>query len=377
MKNILLINSSNRPSIALMRLFRKLNSDKFSLFLFSSNKNLNRQFKTKIKKSKIIYFGTKIKSRNSTILFFIVLPFIYLKKLIFLIYFKKKYRIDIIVCIENREKIIFTPIADILKIKTIWIEKPSINNNKFILKILKLLSKNVKILTFLESDKNKFIRDGFNKKNINNISIGIKDSFSKHQDSIFSSIAKNVNNKNYHSRFSVGIFLDKDKIQQSEVLFKAIKICLSRFYNLRLVVIGNEIIRKKAMWMAKQADITEITCFIGDIDGIKKIQKSIDIFFALDANLKLIDLSRMLTAIVLKIPIIAFQNGLLKEFIINNKTGILVGDNSPEKIADILMKLQQDSVFRDSIKESAYLYAQDNFSFNKQLAKFEKELYEF
>ncbi len=377
MKNILLINSSNRPSIALMRLFRKLNSDKFSLFLFSSNKNLNRQFKTKIKKSKIIYFGTKIKSRNSTILFFIVLPFIYLKKLIFLIYFKKKYRIDIIVCIENREKIIFTPIADILKIKTIWIEKPNINNNKFILKILKLLSKNVKILTFLESDKNKFIRDGFNKKNINNISIGIKDSFSKHQDSIFSSIAKNVNNKNYHSRFSVGIFLDKDKIQQSEVLFKAIKICLSRFYNLRLVVIGNEIIRKKAMWMAKQADITEITCFIGDIDGIKKIQKSIDIFFALDANLKLIDLSRMLTAIVLKIPIIAFQNGLLKEFIINNKTGILVGDNSPEKIADILMKLQQDSVFRDSIKESAYLYAQDNFSFNKQLAKFEKELYEF
>jgi len=379
MKNIILINSSTRPSQVLIDLFNNLDNDKFSLSIFSTNKTFLRQFSHKSENNKLISFGSRIKTGKGMIAFFLLFPFILLKQLFNTYYYKKKYGVDVLVCVELREKIIFTIIAKYLKIKIIWIEKPIVKNlkkNSYYLKVLRFLAnKNkVKIISFLEIDKKKLVEYGFLDKNIINISLGIKGDFSQHQDSIFSSIANLVSSKGYHNRFSIGVFLDDKKIHDSEIIFKAVKICIDRFHNFRLVIIGNEKVRKRAMWLAKQSGIGELSCFIGDASGVSKIQQSVDVFLALDVHLKLIDLFRVLSAMMFKIPIISMKNGAMSELLVDKKTGLLISRDSVKELADAIIKLQKDEMYRNTISGNAYSYASKNFSFEKQMLKFEEIL---
>lgn len=379
MKNIILINSSTRPSRVLIDLFNNLNNDKFSLSVFSTNKSFLRQLGHKLSNNKLIFLGFKTKPNKGMAMFFLLFPFILLKQLFNVRLYRKRHGLDVLVCMEFREKIIFTIIAKILKIGIVWIEKPivkEIKKQNISLKILRFLAnKNgVKIISFLEIDKKKLVEYGFLNKNIINISLGIRGDFSQHQDSIFSSIAHSVSDKGYYNRFSVGVFLDDRKIHDSEIVFRAIKICMDRFYNLRLVVIGSEKVRKRAMWLAKQSGIEELSCFIGDTGDARKIQQSVDVFLALDVHLKLVDLFRVLSAMMFKIPIISIKNGAMSELLIDKRTGVLINRDSADELVDVIVKLQKDEIYRNTISGNAYSYVSKNFSSEKQMLRFEEVL---
>lgn len=60
-----------------------------------------------------------------------------------------------------------------------------------------------------------------------------------------------------------------------------------------------------------------------------------------------------------RLPIVAFASGGLKEIIIDQQTGILVGEKDYKKMAEAILKIKADSNFRKNIIENAFHHAQN------------------
>ena len=121
-------------------------------------------------------------------LFIILLPALllaYLTSLTYLTYYRK---ITTIICLNWNEKIIFTPIAKILGLRTIWLEFPNVNyqaKNKLLLQLYKFNYKWATVVTFTSLTKIQLKKLSFNENNIKIIHPGIKLSKFVRQDTIF------------------------------------------------------------------------------------------------------------------------------------------------------------------------------------------------
>ena len=77
-------------------------------------------------------------------------------------------------------------------------------------------------------------------------------------------------------------------------------------------------------------------------------------------------------AFFLNIPVVATNVGGIPELIINNKTGILVPPNDPEKLANAINDLLVDRVKSEKLRLNANIFVKNNMTWDVMLPKFIK-----
>ena len=80
-------------------------------------------------------------------------------------------------------------------------------------------------------------------------------------------------------------------------------------------------------------------------------------------------------AFYLKIPVIATNVGGIPEIIENQKTGILIPPENPEKMIDAINNLLNNDLLIDNITKNAFEFINENFTWEVLLPKY-IELYE-
>lgn len=389
MKNILVINSSLGKKQPFSDIFEELFVKGYSFYwflpkgVFDCQKDIENIKKFGVKK---VFLGPRPNTKFKSFLFFILLPGIFLAQFFNLWIIKRKKKIRAIICFNFSEKIIFTPLAKFFKLKILWIEYPDIiysEKSRFLIIFFGICARWAKIIMFTSFSRMQIIlvlKSKFKKEKIRLIPFGIKLNQPNHQDTIFSSIAKN-NQANFQKKyFTVGAVTNFRQPNQIENLFNAIKKCLEIIPNLQLIIVGDdlELISKVGQsknlnWLAKKMGIDNAVWFVGEQSHLKKWLDSFDIFVATCERARFFDLSTVLKAMNSGLPIIGFRNRGLDDIIDENNTGIMIDVGNSELLAQNIIRLYKDKGLRHKFSKNA-LQAIDNFTIGKLAVEFEKEI---
>jgi len=322
MKNkILIIKSSNVNIGPLLNLFSALEEKNYELLFLNNGKALKK-----------IYIFIK------------------------LIYYKFKFKIKNIICLGVWEKILFTPVAKILKIKTVWLELPGEKKEKpgFILNfLLKKISKLSKIIVFRKNDKNNLIKSGFDSKKISFAALGINLKQRARQEDIFHDLAKCNNSQSQKKFFTIGTVAKLNSGQTIEILFGAVKKALDVIPNLQIIIIGEGEKKKKLTWLAKKMEIDNLSWFVGEQTHLNKWFDGFNIFSSARANADLNDIFVLLKAMEAGLPIISVENHGFDDIIENNKNGLLLPKDDSELLAGAIIKLQQNKMLSKNLGQNA------------------------
>ena len=257
-KNTLLTNGSVEI-IALSDLWQELEKQDWSFYALNPrNKQPSSPDRPSGRFMPLPQTSLKIK-----ILFVLILwPWWFLFYLAFLLYYKYKKKIDLIINFNISDLFIFAPVSKILGLKIITILEPHSINHFTLLKGKKIFmraAKNIQVLVMCEESKKDLTELGFVENNINIINPGIRVKNWQHQSDIFSSLAQADKEKSNKKFFSVGTVIDLNSKQNIELLFQAAKKCLTVIPELQIVIIGDGEERKNLAWLAKKLNISNIT----------------------------------------------------------------------------------------------------------------------
>lgn len=371
MKKILIVNTKTDIS-SLFDFFETLNNAGYSLYLRSfSPKLVNKFKKNKIQAKKIFGWPAKL-NFLLLIIFIILIPLNLLIILFNLSFLKYKNKISVLIIFTLEEKILFTPIAKLLKLKIVWLECPKEHYNNpspTLIKISKLFSPWAKIIAVTDIAKKEFVKLKWNSELITVLNPGIKLKH-YHQDNIFSRIAeeekKNVNKK----FFSIGTIIDLNDNQKIETLFRAAKICLSVIPSLQIIVIGEGEEKKSLGWFSKKLGIDSLVWFVGKQSYLKKWLENLDIYIITAKQLTIKDFKQTLEAQVCGVPIIGFVNTGIDNIITNNKTGILLEKDSNDELAQAIISLYKVKRLRKELGKSCREQVINNFGIKKMAEQF-------
>ncbi|MBU4375061.1 glycosyltransferase family 4 protein [Patescibacteria group bacterium] len=377
-KNILIINSlpcDNRP---LVNLFEKLKQAGGHLFyLLSIKSGLLNQFQAESWPGKKARLGPNLNIKINALIFLILLPMFFLLYLFRLIYFKRGKKITSVILLNWNEKIIFTLIAKIIKIKTIWLEFPDANFSnmpKLIIWLYKINSKWADIICFTGFTKMRLKKIGIKEHLIKIIPLGIKLNRFERQDTIFNKLARAGRKGFQRKYFTVGAIVDLSHQQKIEPLLQAIKRCLTIIPNIQLIVVGGGDEKKPLSWLAKKMEIDSIVWFVGEQSRAKNWLESFDVFVAASDKPSITDLRILLRAMSAGLPVIGPANNGLEDIILENKNGILIDTSNSEMLAQAIIKLQQNRQLRLRLGKEAKEQIDKNFSISLMAEKFEKLL---
>ena len=82
----------------------------------------------------------------------------------------------------------------------------------------------------------------------------------------------------------------------------------------------------------------------------------------------------LLEAAAFKVPIVASDAGGTTEVVINNKTGLVVPQRDPEKLANAIQVLLQNKSLGYELAERAYTHVSNAFNLDENVEKIEKLL---
>ncbi len=377
MKKILIINSSRQPAQTLKELFQGLTEKGFFLRILSTQDKILKQFSGDKVFTRKIFLGPKINNSSGAFFFFLLLPLLLFRHLFSLIYLKYKHKVVDVVCFSWNEKIVFTPLAKILRLKIIWVEKPSLNYiraSKFTIRLLKSLAVNTKIIVFTRDTRKKLEKLNFGKANIKNISPGLKTDFLKYQENIFSDLAKNFDSYSSQKYFTVGVINDLHKIHQLKNIFRALKLCLDSFRDIRLVIIGEGKEKKQVSWLAQQTEVENYVYLMGKQNYSGRWWENFDVYLTATNKFKLKNFDILLKAMFASLPVIAFQGEGVEEVVKNKKNGLLIPAGNPEILAEKIIKLKKDESLRKKLGEKGKKTVEENFLFKEQLERLSQEL---
>lgn len=367
-KNILVFNSCSEKNIPFLALLNELKSENYYFKIFSSSPDAHNG-------AGKIYLGPNLNNKFNQIFFIVLLPFLFLTYLTYLSYYKIK-KANKIICVNINEKIIITPIAKILKIKTVWIEDANSillkNNviNKILLLIYKKISGFSKIITFNNFTKSGLKNLGLKEKNINVIYPGIRINNREHQNNLFNELAK-TESKNYKRKFfTIGTVCELSKKQNLETLFQAVKTCLTVIPNMQLIIVGEGEERKNLSWLNKKMELGNITWFVGEQAHLKKWLDGFDIFAVTNELPQLSSINIILEAMTAKLPIIGPLNSGLEEIISN--TECLIEKNNSEMLARKIIKLWREKRLRIKLGEDEKKRVEKYFTLNKMVEEIKK-----
>lgn len=374
---VLVINSLADKNSLLTCAFKELEQKNFSFSLWSSKINLINQFQQNHRPAKKIFLGPDLNNKPGVLSFALILPFVQLKFLASLINIKFKHRVDLILCLNFNEKIIVTPLAKLLGIKTIWLESPDLNYrqiNKFLFRLYKINRRFAEVIVFNDYAKSQLVNQGFNGDKINIIPPGTK--LVQYQENIFNKMAA-IGQANFHRKyFTVGVITPLDQKQKIETIFQAIIACLPVIPNLQLIIIGEGRERKNLLWLSKKMKIENLVWLVGEQEPLKKWLDSFDIFLAAGDSPKLDDYGNILEAMAAGLPVLAPRNIGLETLVIENKTGNLIEPDNNEMLARRIIKLHQDKRLRLHLGKNGQERVDQLFTLNHLVLGLEKILKE-
>lgn len=374
-KNILVVSSTDDKNQLLVNLFEQLANQGFGFLLVSSKVAPIKQFQLKNWLAKKTSLGPALDSQFKTIIFLLVLPYWSIKFLARLLYYKYQKNLQIIICLNDREKIIFTPLAKLLKLKMIWLQLADNNLGQIkrpLLWLLRFYSHWSESATFSNFTKIQLINLGYKEKKIKVICPGI--SLSPYQENLFTKLAQ-LEQKNFHRKyFTVGTVANLNKKQKIQTLFQAAEICLNIIPFLQLIIIGEGEERKNLAWLAKKMGIDNLVWFVGEQNLVKKWLINFDLFVIATNQLQLDDYLHLLEAMAAGLPVIGPKNLGLEEIIEQNKTGCLIEIDNSEMLAGQIIKLQQNKTLRLQLGKNGSQRVEQFFTMEKMTSQFSKIL---
>lgn len=377
LKNLLIIDSSPEENQPLIDLFEELSKKNYSLMLASAKSGLLFQFKKNNWAYQKIFLGPRLESAFGQTLFIILLPLLYLAYLLYFAYLKTRKRIAIAIFLSLNEKIIAEPIARLFKIKTIWIEDNSaFPLTKPLFLLYKLFSEKTDIITFNNLRKSQLKNLGVKEDNIKIIAPAIRLNRRAHQDNLFLELARRGGENFKRKFFTVGTIIKLNRNKKLEMLFGAVKNCLTIIPNIQLIIVGDGEEKKNLGWLVKKMEIDHITWFISGEQHIRKWLESFDVFIVANELLKLPQTNIILRAMEAGIPILGPKNMGLEDILpkTEEKEINLFEDNGNEMLTRQIIKLWRDKRLRKELGIIEKKRIIEHFSLEKQVEEFEKIL---
>ncbi len=371
MKNILFVNSKYDIS-GLFPFLDEVSMKGVNITFLTHKNDCIKILKERSKKMRKFFFLND-PSFFKSIFFVISLPLIFTYWFIFLFYNKLKTNTDTIICLNWFEKITATPIAKILKIKTIWLELPEnkIKDYSIIIKFLfKLFSKKTSIVVFDSITENNIKKLTAKSSIIKLIHPGIINENFKRQENIFSDIAKHEHINHGKKHFTVGTAANLEKMQNIETLFHAIKKCSTVISNVQLVVIGDGKERKNLQWLTKKMDIKNLVWFVGEQEFLRKWFDDFDVFVSICDELSIKDINITLEAMSAQLPIIGQSQIGLEDILEHDKSGILIENENSDNLSDNIIKLYKHKLSSFKLGEKAKTKTEEKFRLDLMVDNF-------
>jgi len=356
--------------LPLADLFNELEKREYFFYFLSSQPDFGgkRNGGGKIKKA---YFGPAVGGSFSFPLFLLTYPFLFFFYFFFLAYFKYYKGIKAVICLGGNEKIIFTPLAALLRIKVIWLELPESDYKKMpagFLWLYRFYSRWAVLAPFITFTEIKLKNIGIPASRIKIIPPGLKLSEPGHQQNIFFNLAKAEKSNFSRKFFTLGAVTDFSLPHQIENLFRAVKTGLTVIPNLQVMVVGEgrrgakDEGEKKLAWLAKKLGIDNLVWFVSEQENLKKWSDSFDIFIATGETPKLSCLATVLKIMSAGLPIIGFSNRGFEDLILEDKAGILVEANNSEILAQKIIELYKNKRLCSNLGKNAKELAENNFT---------------
>jgi glycosyltransferase involved in cell wall biosynthesis len=360
MKNFLVIDSKNKVSQPLAALFSDLGESDFYFTWLTADSSFSKASPKKI------FLGPELVGFWA-IIFYILLPVFWVSYLFYLVSRRRKGVFGLI-CVGDREKIIFTPLASFLKIKIIWIELPG-EIKPQLFKLQKLFSGSAELIVFTAADAKSLVAAGLKPEQVSNISLGVNWPAAEQQDNIFSNLAKADKPYGFYKNFTIGVVAEKDDRHRLEILLQAVKSCTNLIPNLRLVVIGQDTSSGNLNWLVKKLGLERRVWLVGEQKKLLQWFDDLDLYLILAENPKLAGLERALLAASRSVPLLGFFVPSLADIIIDNQTGFTSDSDSAETLAQKIIMIEADEPNRKKVGNNGQQLACHSFDRQQQLVK--------
>ena len=359
-KNILIINSLSENLDYIFSVFKELKYKGHEPYLMSASKEekLYLKFKENNLNSKQIYLGP------NNIILFALFPFFFFYYIIYLFFLKKSKKINTIFLLGNREKIIFTFLSKMLRLKVFWIRLPGklCVRKKSVLYRLNLKFVDT-IIAFNEFSKDQLMALGTPEDKIKIVHLGIKLDENQIQDNIFNTIAKEEQVKRGCKFFTIGVITELNSEQNIKSLFSAAEQCLKVVPNIQVIVVGDGAERKNFTWMAKTMNLDNLIWFVGHQVNFKKWLHGFDALIVTNSFPKLSDFGVTLNAMQAGIPVIAQRHVGLEEMLgdVHKKLKTLIDIKNSDLIARKIIELNQSVAARTRLGKLSKIKVLEEF----------------
>lgn len=373
MSHSLLIINAPAKSWLLADFFHAL-AGHYRLTMLTADSRLLKIYKQNNWPNKKILFAP-ISNRLLTVWLFILLyPGLLIYALILLIRFKNSAGQNTVCCFSWSDKCFITPMAKLLKFKVCWFENPDldINSTSWLFKIIyKHCAQPTYFLTLTDYTKKSLINFGVQTRLIKALPPGLKLDRWRRQENIFTSLAHSERNKHYRKYFTLGTVIQPTDKQQLNTLFQAAAKCLNVIPNLQIIIIGGTAEKQKLVWLAKNMAIGNITWFIGPQQQLKKWLANLDIYIHTAPTLTLEHLQAIIEVAASNLPLIGTTQIGLEDFIKNNKNGRLIKTGSSDQLAQAIIELEQNRIWRQRLGENSKKLIAQNFTLENMIKHFQ------
>jgi len=369
MKKFLIINSAKNIEQSFFDLLADLGTENY-FFIWSAENFPETIANGEIEKKS---FPPEPDSFFSFLFFIFSLSFFWPKYFFSLSALKRRESIEKIICVREREKIIFQPLAKLLKIKIIWFALPGEQDNKF-KKLLKISAKSAVVVTFTASETEKLLQSGCQPENIHNISLGLNLKTAERQENIFSSLAKADKPYSFYKNFTVGVICKDGDRRSLEILLQAVKRCLNLIPNFRLVVLGQDPSNDNLNWLIKNLGLTGRVWLLGEEKDLAQWFKDLDLYVVLAENPGLNDLEKAIAAASCGVPLLGWTEKNLSAIISEGQNGCLLAETGAEAIAQKIIAIESDERLRRIMGINGQKIVEEQFNRGKQIERLRETL---
>jgi len=150
--------------------------------------------------------------------------------------------------------------------------------------------------------------------------------------------------------FVIGIVARLSPEKDHNTLFEAFRIVLDSInQNVKLVIVGDGILREEFEQKAKSISISNKTIFLGERYDVPELLAIFDLFI-LSSITEGISLT-LLEAMATGLPVVATNAGGNAEIVLDNQTGFIVPPKDPNRMAEAIMTIIKNNDMANQMKE--------------------------
>lgn len=147
-----------------------------------------------------------------------------------------------------------------------------------------------------------------------------------------------------------------------EVYIRMIPFVIKKYINVVFLIVGDGPLREELSQMCRELKIEKYVYFLGFRTDISNIVQQITLgVYATDESAGMIDIPMRYKVLISR------QSNIMKEYIIDGKTGILVKSDEPEDYANSVLKLLRDETLLNYMEVNTKKYYKSNFDGDKNM----------